>query len=157
MPADKHKSSPLVWPCWPLIMFLEAKSWHGGGVEYLSSTYFGIHFEVSFSLGLSFDHKGLAPSLYHKSSPPWFSSWALSWIQGGISLFSFLQQHGRRSYAVFSSQSFLHCDRYKSQGISPSTHLPPYGFHQTISCLSHVSHQELSDTIRVKTQASKTQ
>ena len=31
MPADKHKSSPLVWPCWPLIMFLEAKSWHGGG------------------------------------------------------------------------------------------------------------------------------
>lgn len=31
MPADKRKSSPLVWPCWLSIMFLEAKSWHGRG------------------------------------------------------------------------------------------------------------------------------
>lgn len=109
------------------------------------------------SLGLSFDHKGLAPSLYHKSSPAWFSYWALSWIQGETSLFSFLQQHGGRGYAVFSSQLFLHCDRSKFQGISPSTCFPTNGFHKAISCLCHVSHQEFNDMIRVKMQASKTQ
>lgn len=108
-------------------------------------------------LGLSFDHKGLAPCLYHKSSPAWFSYWALSWIQGGTSLFSFLQQHGGRGYAVFSSQSFLHCNRYKFQGISPSICIPTNGFHKAISCLCHVSHQEFNDMIRVKMQASKTQ
>lgn len=50
MPADKRKSSPLVWPCWLSIMFLEAKSWHGRGSG-MSSTHFGTHFEVSFFSG----------------------------------------------------------------------------------------------------------
>ena len=157
MPTDKQKSRPLVWPCWLSIMFLEAKSWHGRG-----SGIFVIHplWHSLWSLFL-FWVWALTTKVLHlvctTNPPAWFSYWALSWIQGGTSLFSFLQQHGGRGYAVFSSQSFLHCNRYKFQGISPSICIPTNGFHKAISCLCHVSHQEFNDMIRVKMQASKTQ